>query len=852
MDYDEYHLGSRPLAGTAVPDNVELLDHKGSPGNLNDTSAMEPASHYRRHSRGHSGDERLRSIDENESMREEQFEMVEPPSPLKVRRPSIGQSAATSMLRRLTTKIKPMSRAAFKSTKRSRGQAYASLEDGDHGPGAAVDLSSLEGLGWELTDLSNPEGAPVEDSDTAYVSPATSRKPDFRSFVDKRTSVGYGMKNIGVQLKRDPTRVVRRGTGDSRSAAGSVERSKTVKDFGQNLAQEKNMIVEVEELVDLSTFEGGGHLDNRSSQNFERMSTRQSVMPQETKSYFFPEDPDIPNWKPWSMHSWYILALMAIALGLAGFQEFLCQKSFKKAQENSGILEFNAVAEISTWDFFAWKYLPTMITIVYAVLFSIMDFDIRRLEPFYQLSRPRGASAAASLNLDHLTMFQYFIPFKAFRLRQWAVFSSTTGNIIASMVSPALQNPSITFITNRNPLCGEKGCPTADSKEKHYWVRISPVWSRLLSASYILVAIVLVILFIQLRRKSGLLSDPKGIAGIASMATKSHILQDYSGLDTAHSGKIHKRLAHRRYVLYKSSIWQGEWSAKSEPPQDSEKKLTSPHPLMLRIEAALPFLAFMVFCLVSVPIITLTKARVVPNAAAWLPIVVATALKQFFSTFESDVRLMEPFYQLSKGNAKPENSLTLDYQATVYGIMPFKALYKRHYLLVLVGVASVLLDVLTVTVSSFSVNSEDFMHIHAQGEDKSNGDETFVSFWASLILSVVILVYVIITTCLVYLRRRHPFLPREPSTIAAVLAFIYSSNMLTDFIDTETLNNKAMETRLKNIGKTYGLGWFKGRDGQVHCAIDEEPMRSKYVHGKPYTMSQAGPLQPHEMFYPAV
>lgn len=489
-----------------------------------------------------------------------------------------------------------------------------------------------------------------------------------------------------------------------------------------------------------------------------------------------------------------------------------------------------------------------MVTIIYAVMFSIMDFDIRRLEPFYQLSRRGGASAAASINLDHLTMFQYFVPFKAFRLKQWAVLFSTSGNIMASMAAPALQNPSVVFITNPNPRCNDAtGCP--GTGEKHFWVRIAPVWSRLLSASYVIIAIVTVILFIQLRRKSGLLSDPKGIAGIASMATKSHILQDFAGLDTANCGDIHKRLQHRRYVLYKSSIWQGEWRAASEPVQDSERKLTSPHPIMLRTQAAIPFLLFMVLCLISVAVITLTPARIVPNAVPWLPIVVATLLKLLFSTFEADVRLMEPFYQLSRGNAKPENSLTLDYQSTVYGIMPFKALIKGHYLVALVGVASVALDVLTVTVSSFSVNSEDFMHISDTIKDRSNGDETFVSFWASLGLSLFILVFVIFTTSLVYIRRRHPFLPREPSTIAAVLAFIYASKMLTDFIDTERLNNRAMEVRFKTINKRYGLGWFRGRDGEIHCAIDEEPMRSKYVHGKPYTMAQAGPLQPHETFY---
>ena len=488
--------------------------------------------------------------------------------------------------------------------------------------------------------------------------------------------------------------------------------------------------------------------------------------------------------------------------------------------------------------------LPTMIAIVFAVLFSIMDFDIRRLEPFYQLSQPGGAKASASLNLDHLTMFQYFVPFKAFRLKQWAVLFSTTGNIIASMIAPALQNPSIQFDTN--PQC-KNGCADP-TKENRYWVRVSNVYSRLLSSSYVVIAVILVVLFIQLRRKSGLLSDPKGIAGIASMATKSHILQDFAATDEANLGQIHKRLQHRRYVLYKSSIWQGEWSSANEAFQDSERKLTSPHPMMLRTSAAVPFLLFMGFCLASVPLITLTPARIVPNAAPWLPIVIATGLKLFFSTFEADVRLMEPFFILSEGNATPQNSLTLDYQSSVYGIMPFRALFNRHYLVALVGFASVALDVLTVTVSSFSVDSQDFMHLNVK-EDLSNGDETYVSFWVSLILSMTILVFVIFVTTLVYVRRRHPFLPREPSTIAAVLAFIYSSNMLNDFIDTETLNNKQMETRLKTLGKRYGLGWFRGRDGKVHCAIDEEPMKSRYVHGKSYAMAQAGPLQPAETFY---
>ena len=63
--------------------------------------------------------------------------------------------------------------------------------------------------------------------------------------------------------------------------------------------------------------------------------------------------------------------------------------------------------------------------------------------------------------------------------------------------------------------------------------------------------------------------------------------------------------------------------------------------------------------------------------------------------------------------------------------------------------------------------------------------------------------------------------------------------MLDDFIGTEHLSNRDMENRLKGFNKRYSLGWFKGRDGKVHCAIDEEPMRSKYVHGVSYREAQA-------------
>jgi hypothetical protein len=114
-----------------------------------------------------------------------------------------------------------------------------------------------------------------------------------------------------------------------------------------------------------------------------------------------------------------------------------------------------------------------------------------------------------------------------------------------------------------------------------------------------------------------------------------------------------------------------------------------------------------------------------------------------------------------------------------------------------------------------------------------------VLFFTHIVLAMAIIFFVICTAFLVYARRRHPFLPRQPSTIAAVLAFIYASKMLDDFIDTEHLSNSAMESRLKGLNKRYALGWFKGRDGKMHCAIDEEPVRARYVHGVSFREARA-------------
>jgi hypothetical protein len=45
-----------------------------------------------------------------------------------------------------------------------------------------------------------------------------------------------------------------------------------------------------------------------------------------------------------------------------------------------------------------------------------------------------------------------------------------------------------------------------------------------------------------------------------------------------------------------------------------------------------------------------------------------------------------------------------------------------------------------------------------------------------------------------------------------------------------TEDQDLLAKRLTEMGKTYGLGWFIGRDGEMHCGVDQEELKGPYKH----------------------
>ncbi|KAG5948754.1 hypothetical protein E4U53_006159 [Claviceps sorghi] len=618
-----------------------------------------------------------------------------------------------------------------------------------------------------------------------------------------------------------------------------LSRRQTIQYKGQDEANRRGQVIEViletTPTEDLSNFEGSRMVGESESRR------RRSASQAQKSAIFYPQ----PNWKPWSMRWPYLTMVILLSLALAGMHEVLFRK-----YKDVPLLRFQKPAEVTPGLYFAVKFAPTLSAVVYGVLWQFIDFEVRRLEAYYQLSKAGGALAAESINVDYVTSFNFYRPLRALRLGHYAVALSSIATTLAISLVPTFASASVILTPSRDERMRH---PSEDK-----FIYFSPIWSRLLTSTLaVCAACGFGLLFLLQTRRTGLVSEVQGIAGLASMAVVSHILMDFKDTDTAKHKDIHRKLKYNRYVLRNSSLApENDEPATSQERRGRRSKLgadddddddddevylsENPHPLMLRPAGFVPFIMILSGFTGFVPAFLFTKVDVVTEKAPWVVTAVAVCLKMSWNALDTAVRMMEPFYILSKRHA-PSMTLSLDYTALPFGYLPLRALLNGHTIMFLVGMGSVMAEFLTILVTGLAtVDGKDFLLVSGDGqadEDKSrlinSGQETIPSFYVSFGIAVFILAYMGVVSCLVFVRRRHPFLPRQPNTISSVLAYIHQSKMLYAFVGTDKTSGADTARRLLDgrDESTYGLGWFQGRDGQMHCGVDREELTSSYQHG---------------------
>ncbi|KAH0498254.1 hypothetical protein TgHK011_005517 [Trichoderma gracile] len=392
---------------------------------------------------------------------------------------------------------------------------------------------------------------------TATLGPMTSHDSAFIKKLQEQEARGNLTGGLGQGFRADsqvrsgdllssPT-AVQRSLSQSLSRSFSrrnqskrLSRAEALRHVGQDEANRRGEVIEVivEEPV-------GADLSNIEGPNIASGGMRQSTYPVKEKKAaatttqtFYPQ----PNWKPVSMRWPYLTSLILVSLALAVMQEVLFQMYREKP-----LVKFTSPDQVKQGIYFVIKFAPTLLAVIYGVLWQFTDFEVRRLEAFYQLSKEEGATASDSINIDYATSFNFFRPFRALKKGHYAVAVSSIATILAVSLVPTFAAAAVVLSPSRaERMANPSGYKT---------LGFSPVWSRLLTATLGVIAVLACILAYLLQsRKSGLLSDVRGIAGLASMAVVSHILMDFKDMDTAPHGDIHNRLKYNRYVLRNSSL----------------------------------------------------------------------------------------------------------------------------------------------------------------------------------------------------------------------------------------------------------------------------------------------------------
>jgi hypothetical protein len=118
-------------------------------------------------------------------------------------------------------------------------------------------------------------------------------------------------------------------------------------------------------------------------------------------------------WKPTAFRTGPLLVATLVSWALIAILQLLLVKS----QEDGGIIFAANIEKLPFEMSFLYLYLPTVIALVLSIFWSWIDLQIKRLEPYYQLSKPGGAWGKDSLLLSYPFDFLPFVPFVSFKNR---------------------------------------------------------------------------------------------------------------------------------------------------------------------------------------------------------------------------------------------------------------------------------------------------------------------------------------------------------------------------------------------------------------------------------------------------
>ncbi|CAL5868014.1 uncharacterized protein PFLUO_LOCUS2237 [Penicillium psychrofluorescens] len=144
---------------------------------------------------------------------------------------------------------------------------------------------------------------------------------------------------------------------------------------------------------------------------------------------------DRQGWRPVALRPPYLAALACLTLTMLLTLEGLRQYSDREG----GLAFFLDTDEVSALQSFGYNYVPIIVALVLFMIWTVTDFDVLRLEPYFQLSQPDGAPASV-LFINYNFGQTILTPINAARRHHWVVLWVSLMTVLIRMILPALQS----------------------------------------------------------------------------------------------------------------------------------------------------------------------------------------------------------------------------------------------------------------------------------------------------------------------------------------------------------------------------------------------------------------------------
>lgn len=102
-----------------------------------------------------------------------------------------------------------------------------------------------------------------------------------------------------------------------------------------------------------------------------------------------------------------------MTLLIAATVEVLAQRS----QANGGLAISPSLDDIPDYAMWSYLYGPNLVAVLYSMIWTWVDLDTRRMQPWFELSKPQGATVEDSLLLEYSFDFVAVVPWKSGKRR---------------------------------------------------------------------------------------------------------------------------------------------------------------------------------------------------------------------------------------------------------------------------------------------------------------------------------------------------------------------------------------------------------------------------------------------------